>query len=430
MVIKIIIMIICVILSALFSGTEIVYSKVNKLHLSRDADAGDKKAAKALNIANDFSSTITTILIGNNLVNIAMSSVSAVVAFEIAGDIFQSELVFTLITSIAVTFIVLIFGEILPKTIFQNYSFTLSKLLIGFVSIFKIIFLPFVFIFNKLTSFLSKPFKKIKVNEEQEVEEYLDDELLSMTEVLEENGIIDEDDATLIKSAIDFTDTLAWEIMTPRVDVLAYDIDDGFENIINDKEFFNKSRVPIYKDTIDNIIGVVNTTNVLKRILSNQEINIQELMYKPLYIHKTKPVAAVLKELRENFKHIAVVLDEWGGVMGILTIEDILEELFGDIWDETDVVEFEYKQVDDNVFIVEADMNIHDFFDLIEFDDREFDSEYSTVGGWCTEILDKFPEVNDKFTFNNYDLSIVSVDGVRVEKVRVVINKIDEQEEK
>ena len=428
MTIKIIVMVLCVLFSALFSGTEIVYSKVNKLHLSRDTEHGDKKSKRALDIANDFSKTITTILIGNNLVNIAMSSVSAIVAVELFQDIIKSESVLAILTTIAVTIIVLIFGEILPKTIFQNYCYSLSRKLTPFVTICTTILYPFVYIFNKIVNVLNKPFRK-RLKEDGDDEEFVDDELITMTEELEESGVIDEDDAELIKSAIGFADTSAWEVMTPRVDVVAYDIDDGFENIIKDKKFYENSRVPIYKDTIDNIIGIVNTTKVLKKVLNREIVKLDDVIATPIYVHKTKPIASVLKELQIENKHLAIVLDEWGGVMGILTREDILEELFDEIWDETDIVEYEYVQIEDNMFIIDGDMNIYDFFDLIEYDDRDFESEYSTIGGWCTEKLDKFPDVGDHFIFENFEISIIEVDLRRVEKVKVVINEELNKEE-
>lgn len=426
---KIIILVVCLILSALFSGTEIVYSMVNKHKLEREANAGNKRSQKALNITNDYSSTITTLLIGNNLVNILLTSVSTVLALDLAiENNFDANLATTLMTVI-ITVTLLIFGEILPKTLFQNYSYSLSKLLIPYVTLFKIIFYPFVITLSKLTNKIASKFDKGDETPQDEAENLAKDELISIVEDLEENGYIDTDDQELIESAIDFVDTVAWQIMIPRVDVVAYDIEDGLEEMINDSRFFENSRVPIYRDSIDHVVGILDTTKVLKLTLNKLPVNINDCLYEPLYVHKTMPIASVLKELKETHKHLAIVLDEWGGTYGILTIEDILEELFGNIWDETDVVEIEYEKIDDSSYIVDGDMNINDFFDLVDFDDRDFESDYSTIGGWCAEELDKVPEQGDKFDYENLSIEVLNVDERRVEKVKVIINEIEVEEE-
>ena len=430
MIIRIILIVFFLILSAFFSGTEIVYAKVNKLRLEREANNGDKKSAKALKYANDFDRTITTVLIGNNLVNIALSSVATLVATTLylsyhpeASDL---STLGTVITTLVVTLVVLLFGEIIPKTVFPNFSYPLSRFLTPFVAFLSYLFYPIIILVNVIVSFLAKPF--IKITDENEEEETIDDELNAMTEELEESGQIDSDDAELIKSAITFTDKVAIDIMIPRVDVIAYDIQDGFENIIKDEKFFENSRVPIYNESIDNIIGIIDTTKVLRNMLNHIEFDEKDVLYDALFVHKTMPLANILKELKKSHIHLAIVVDEWGGMMGILTMEDILEELFGDIWDETDVVEEEYEELSENEYLVNGDMNIHDFFDLVDYDDRDFESEYTTVGGWCTEILDKFPDVGDHFEYENLNVEIISTDGIRVEKIKVIITPIEEEE--
>ena len=422
-IIEIILIILFLILSALFSGTEIVYAKVNKYKLEKDIELGDKKSKKALDLANDFDKTITTVLVCNNLVNIALTSVATLLATQIyATNSGLSELstLWSLIVTFIITFIVLLFGEVLPKTIFPHFSYSLSRKLPPFVNFLSIIFYPIIFIFNGVVILLAKPFVR-KVDSDDDQEEILDDELTAMTNELEETGKIDEDDAELIKSAISFTDKTAQDIMIPRVDVIAYNIDDGFDNIIHDELFFENSRVPLYKETIDNVIGIIDTTKVLKYMLNKIDFEESDVLYEPLLVHKTMPLSNILTSLKENHIHLAIVLDEWGGFMGILTIEDILEELFGEIWDETDIAENEYEMIDDNHYIVDGDMNISDFFELIDYDDRDFESEYSTLGGWCTEILNKFPEAGDNFTYDNLVLKIIETDGIRVEKVDVII---------
>ena len=428
MIIRIILVVIFLVLSAFFSGAEIVYSKVNKLKLERDIESGDKKSKRALDIANNYNRTLTTILVGNNLVNIAMSSVSTILALELTANIEISEGTLTTLTTVVVTFIVLIFGEILPKALFQNYSYSLSRAFAPIIKLFLIIFYPIVFVVQKVINKTIKVVNKTTSEDNENDDDTVDDELKNMTDELQENGSIDDDDAELIKSAIDIIDTTAVEIMIPRVDVIAFNIDDDFDSIVNSPDFFKYSRVPLYKDTIDNIVGIVNTTIVLKKVLNHQQVDLKDALYEPLYVHKTMQISEVLKQLKLTHKHLAIVLDEWGGFMGILTMEDILEELFGEIWDEIDTINPEYEIIGENKYVVDGDMNIYDLFDSLDIDYHDFESDYTTVGGWCIENLERFPLPNDKFEFDNLEVTIISVDGRRVDKVEILINnKLDEE---
>lgn len=428
MIIRIILVVIFLVLSAFFSGAEIVYSKVNKLKLERDIESGDKKSKRALDIANNYNRTLTTILVGNNLVNIAMSSVSTILALELTANIEISEGTLTTLTTVVVTFIVLIFGEILPKALFQNYSYSLSRSFAPIIKLFLIIFYPIVFVVQKVINKTIKVVNKTTSEDNENDDDTVDDELKNMTDELQENGSIDDDDAELIKSAIDIIDTTAVEIMIPRVDVIAFNIDDDFDSIVNSPDFFKYSRVPLYKDTIDNIVGIVNTTIVLKKVLNHQQVDLKDALYEPLYVHKTMQISEVLKQLKLTHKHLAIVLDEWGGFMGILTMEDILEELFGEIWDEIDTIDPEYEIIGENKYVVDGDMNIYDLFDLLDIDYHDFESDYTTVGGWCIENLERFPLPNDKFEFDNLEVTIISVDGRRVDKVEILVNnKLDEE---
>ena len=418
-IVLIIALVILIVLSAFFSGTEMVYAKVNQIKLKKEAEKGSKKAAKAYDLAANFSTLITTILVGNNLVNIAASSIATVLAIDIWG-----EETGALIATLGLTLIILLFGEILPKTILPKYNYSLSKAFVGIVHVFKIIFYPIVWPVDKIFKRAENVWKP-----KEEEPTATDDELTKMVEEIEEDGYIDEDTSELIISAIDFGDTEVFEIMKPRIDVFAFDIEDDISELIHDDQIFAYSRVPVYEDTIDNIIGVVNTKTILKMMLNHERIDIRSLLTEPLYTHKTKPVKQLLREFKETHTHIAVVLDEFGGTLGIVTMEDIVEELVGEIWDETDTVEEEITQKDEDTYIVDGDMNIYDLFDLLDFEDKDFESEYETVGGWCTEVLNKFPEVNDTFTYKHFKLTILEVDDVRVEKVKVEVLEHDEDEE-
>lgn len=414
-----ILIVILIILSAFFSSCEIAYSSVNKIKLKKKVSDGNKEATKAMEIVNNYSEALSTILIGNNLVNIAVSSLATMVAVAYLGEEIGS-----LLATIVATIVVLIFGEILPKALANKFSLKLTLLYVKPFKICRIIFFPITFLVTKFVKLISKIWtpKNIEVSE-------IDEELNVITEELEEEGVIDEEDAELIISAIDFRDVTAHEIMIPRVDVFAIDIDDNQEDILKNEQIFRYSRVPVYEDTIDHVIGILNTTSLMKKILNGEQIDLRSMLIEPMYVHKTKHISNILTKFKATNQHLAIVADEFGGFMGILTIEDIVEELVGDIFDETDEVILDYKELGENIYEVDGDMNIYDFFELVDYDDRDFESEYTTVGGWCTDMLEKFPEVGDTFEFANFTVTITEVEGMRVGKIKVEIQEMIDEEE-
>lgn len=404
--------------SAFASASEIAYATTNKIKLEKAAsDPKNKKAVRAQKLVDDYPSLLATILVVNNLVNIAMTSLFTI----LANYIFSKNA--DLYSVIFGTLIVLIFGEIIPKTITSRFNYKVTLAFSGTLSLLKKIFKPVVFVATKISN-LFAPMWTPKVKEDS----VTDEELITMVDEIEEEGFIDEETGELVRSAIDFTDVSAYEIMTHRVDVFAFDIEDKLDDLINDVNIFKYSRVPVYRDDIDHIIGILNTKVLIKDLLSKDkdQIKIEEMLTEPIYVHKTKAISEILREFKKTHTHIAIVVDEFGGTMGIITLEDILEELVGDIWDETDTIEEEYTQKSDDEFIVDGEMNIYDLFDLVEYDDKDFESEYTTVGGWCTDVLGKFPEVGDYFQFANLQVSILEVDGMRVEKVKVKVLKEEE----
>ena len=414
-----ILIVILIILSAFFSSCEIAYSSVNKIKLKKKVSDGNKEATKAMEIVNNYSEALSTILIGNNLVNIAVSSLATMVAVAYLGEEMGS-----LLATIVATIVVLIFGEILPKALANKFSLKLTLLYVKPFKICRIIFFPITFLVTKFVKLISKIWtpKNIEVSE-------IDEELNVITEELEEEGVIDEEDAELIISAIDFRDVTAHEIMIPRVDVFAIDIDDNQEDILKNEQIFRYSRVPVYEDTIDHVIGILNTTSLMKKILNGEQIDLRSMLIEPMYVHKTKHISNILTKFKATNQHLAIVADEFGGFMGILTIEVIVEELVGDIFDETDEVILDYKELGENIYEVDGDMNIYDFFELVDYDDRDFESEYTTVGGWCTDMLEKFPEVGDTFEFANFTVTITEVEGMRVGKIKVEIQEMIDEEE-
>lgn len=407
-----ILLIILVILSAFFSGAETIYSQCNKLKLKKMGENGNRKAMDAYKMAINYPSLISIILIGNNLVNIAASSFATILFV----DLFEEN--GALYAGFIVTAIILFFGEILPKTILPSFSTSLACYFTTPIKFFSLIFGPLVKLITKVLDKISKLWTS-KNKEEDRSEE----ELLNMVDAIEEEGYIDNDTKELLTSAIELKDTTAYDIMTPRVDVYAVDINDNIKKIINNENTLKYSRVLVYDDNIDNIIGIASTRSLILNYLQNKKFNIRNIINTPIYVHKTKSITSILKVFKQTHTHIAIVVDEFGGTLGIITLEDVLEEIVGDIWDEMDEVEEETLENSDGSFIIDGDMNIDDFFEFINYDPEEYDSEYTTVSGFCTEQLKRFPLKNDIFIFENYQVLILEVDGVRVEKIK--IQKID-----
>lgn len=418
--ILIVVIAILVIISAFASSSEIVYATVNKVKVEKAADNKNKKAIRAMKLIDNYPGLLATILTTNILVNVAISSISAVLATEIFGA--DSA---TVIATIFATLLVLTLGEIIPKTVSTRFSYKLCLFYATPLTILTVILKPIVFVSTKFTNLLSP----IWTPKEKEV--VTDEELITMVDEIEEDGFIDEETGDLVRNAIEFTDVTAHEIMKPRVDIFAFDIEDDIDTLINDVNIFTYSRIPVYRDTIDNIIGIINTKDLIKKLLNGDPINskvFSEMITPPTYVHKTKAISAILKEFKKTHTHIAIVVDEFGGTLGLITLEDILEELVGDIWDETDTIEEDYTKKSEDEYVFDGDLNIYDFLDILEIGDKDFESEYVTVGGWCTEVLEKFPEVGDSFEYKNIKVTIQKVDGVRVEEVKVDIIDSEEDE--
>ena len=416
----IIIMFVLILISSFASSSEIVYATVNKVKVSKACEEGNKRAIKAQKLIGNYPSLLATILTTNILVNIAISSVAAILFIRLVGE--ENG---PLLATVVATLFILIIGEIIPKTISTRFSYRLCLMYAPTLLALRAILKPIVFLATKFTDLLS-PIWTPKVTEQVS-----DEELITMVDAIEEGGFIDEETGDLVRNAIEFTDVTAQEIMTPRVDIYAFDIEDDIKELIEDDRIFEYSRIPVYEGTIDNIVGIINSRDLIKKILSGDPINlnvIKSLITPQTYVHKTKAISAILNEFKKTHTHITIVVDEYGGTLGIITLEDILEELVGDIWDETDVVEEEYTKEGEDEYIFDGDLNIYDFLEILGLDDKDFESEYNTLGGWCTEVLEKFPEVGDSFTYKNIKVTILKMDGVRCEEVRVDIIPEDEKE--
>lgn len=398
-----------IILSAFFSGSEIAFASVNKARLKKAAQSGRASARIALYIAEHFEDALSTILIGNNLVNIAASSISTVIAISLMGE--SGTIAATLI----MTVVILTFGEITPKIIAKQQSDKFVLLVSYPLRFLMIILKPVIAVVVWIVALVSKSWENGSPKEPSVTEE----ELVSIIESVEDDGIIDEGQSDLLQSALEFSDISVEEILTPRTDMIAIDIDDDMDDIIETALSSPYSRIPVYEDSIDNIIGVLYLGRFLKKLVDTDQVDIRSELIDTCFVHKTMKLPVIFAELKRRRLQMAIVTDEYGGTMGCITIEDVLEQLVGDIWDETDEIINEFVAVGENTYEVSGDLTIRDFLEYVDLDDRDFESDYSTVGGWVIEIFNGLPNIGDTFRYKKLTVKVIELDGMRVTRILV-----------
>lgn len=415
-----IIIVICLVCSAFFSASEIAYASAGEVRLRCAAEEKGSLAARfALKIHADYDKALATILIGNNLVNIAAESVATVIVISLLGESLAW------VATIVMTVLVLIFGEIIPKVVAKTMPETFATLFAIPLRVLAIITKPLVFLVDSALKVVSLLWKN-KVEENPSVTE---EELESIIDTVEDEGVIDEDKCELIQSVFDFGDVQAYEIITPRVDMVSIDIDSTHEEMVEIILNSNYSRIPFYRDTPDHIVGVLHVNVALKELVDNPNADMTALLMPTVYVHKTMPLDDVLSTMRLQHSHLAVVTDEYGGVMGLLTMEDVLEQLVGDIWDESDEIEPEIVELCDGCFEIDGDMRIEDFFDEVDFDDRDFDDDNTTVGGFVVALLGRYAEVGDVATYENIGFTVSEVEEHRVIKLNVRVTPVEPEPE-
>ncbi len=409
----------CLFASAFFSASEMAYSSCNQVRLENLEEDGSRRAGLALRLARQFEDTLSTILIGNNLANIAGSSLASVLVILIAGNDR-----YTWIATVVMTLLVIIFGETIPKITAKKKATTLAMRYAVLLRILMIILFPLVGLVVLLVRLFTAGMHPEKSPDESEEAV---DELQMIIETAEDEEVIDEDRSELVQAAIDFSEIPASAAMTARVDMQALDIDDNWENILATVENANHSRIPVYEGRIDNVIGVLYLNHFFKAVPETLEpIDIRSLLMPVCYVYQTMKLPQVLDRLKRAKQHLAVVTDEYGGTLGVITMEDVLEEIVGDIWDETDEVVPEFTQNAEGEYELDGDMPISDFIDLMGLDEAELEAESKTVGGWTVETLEKFPEPGETFEACGLEVRVLNADGRRVEKL-LVRKKKDEE---
>ena len=408
----------CVSCSNFFSAAEMGYSSCNQLRLENSRDDGSKRAGIALRITENYDDALSAILIGNNLVNIAASSLGSVLVIMITGGDEHAWL-----STLIVTVLVIVFGETIPKISAKKNANTVAERDAYIINALMIILKPLIWLVVTLIHLITKGMKEPEESAEEAVEE-----LQSIIETAEDEEVLDGDRSELVQAAIDFSEISADEVMTARVDMEAIDIDDDWDDILRTVEEAPFSRLPVYEDSIDNVIGVLYLNHFLKALTEDDKVDIRKLLMPPCYVYKTMKLPAVLSQLKKARQHLAIVSDEYGGTLGVLSMEDVLEQIVGEIWDETDVVEQEVVRHDSGELELDGAMVIDDFIELIGLDEESFQVESETVGGWTVESFGKFPSEGDSFTYENLTVSVLSMDGRRVEKVLVKIAEKESEE--
>ena len=406
--ISLMIIVFCLAMSAYFSATETAFSSLNRIRVKNMAEKGNRRAALVLKLSGDYDGLLSTILIGNNIVNIACASLATVLFVKMLGNEAGAS-----VSTVVTTIVVLIFGEVSPKSIAKESPERFAMFSAPFLQVLLLLLSPANFLFKQWKKVLSVLFKAA---EDQGITE---EELLTIVEEAKQGGGIDEQEGTLIKSAIEFSELEAVDIFTPRIDVTGIPAEASKEEVEAAFRDTGFSRLPVYEESIDNIIGIIYQKD-FHNYIRNTDRTVRDMIRPALFISRGKKVGSLLKELQKNKMHIAVVLDEFGGTAGIVTLEDILEELVGEIWDEHDTVVEEIQKLSDTEYLVLGRTSIEKLFEKLH---RDQDFDFLTVSGWVMNLAGRIPSEGESFQYENLTVTVERMADRRVELVRVMTEK-------
>lgn len=422
-------LVILLFLSMFFSSSDMAYgsASLTRLEKMKNDNPKSKNAKRAYKLSKNYDRTISTILLFNDTVNAGLDTVSTLLGIQIAlqmgiMDPDTSEL-FGLVASLIILVMKVIFGEIIAKSLGKIYNYKACNAYSFILEICYYVTLPITFLVGGFGYLVSYPIthnvKDIQVK---------DDELHEMVDEIEEEGVIDEDKADILRGAIDYATTEVYEIMTPRTKLCAFEKMKPLADIVSHKRTFSFSRILIYEDNIDNIIGFIATKNIVRASLEKKEFIPQELIQPVEFVPRTMEINDVLKDFKEKHMQMAIVLDEYGGVEGLVTKEDILEEIVGEIWDETDHTNNIVSERDDG-YIIDGGMNLEDFCQLFDLDYEAIDTEYVTVGGFIIELLDDmFAELGDVVTYKNLSMEVIAMGKHHTIK-KLLVKRIDKDKD-
>ena len=418
----------CLIGSAFFSGTEIAYTSLSKLKVKKDGEKQTPAEKLVGFIYNHYDFSLSTVLVGNNLVNIAATFVATLIAVRLTEKLSIPDEAASSIVTVLMTIIILIVGEITPKMVARRISEPFAKMAAYPLLFLMIIFFPIVLLTSAIVKLLGLIWNK---KDEQEVT-ITEEELENLLDTAEDEGVIDENETELLQSALEFTDLDAGDILTPRIDVVGFEINDSIESILAIIAETQFSRYPVYERTVDHVVGVLYVKHLLRELAEHKDVNLQELLLEPIFIPKSMHLHDIMSEFRSHRTHMVVVADEYGGIEGIVTMEDVLEELVGEIWDENDDIVNEWQEINETRFECSGDMNLSDFMDKLELDEEELDTDCATVGGWTVETIGSMPVPFDSFDYKNYTVLVMQVDedNHRIDRLLILKHNPVEAEKK
>lgn len=410
-------LIVLILLSGVFSAVETSFSSASKIRLRSMANDGNESAKKVLKILDHFDRFLTTILIGNNVVNIASATVGTVLFtryFQANGPT---------ISTIVMTIVVLLFGEMTPKSIAKMIPERFSCAMVGFVQVMVFLLFPLTWLLSGWKWLMSK---LIPIEED---DGDITDDLITMVDEAEKEGDLQEHESSLISAAIEFRDLEVKDVFTPRVDIVAVDVNEDLKEIEETFRINSYSRLPVYEETIDHIIGVIHEKDFYD-LLYHKKNDLHFIITKVINTSPNTHIYELMQILQREKLHMAVVLDEWGGTDGLITLEDIVEELVGEIWDEHDVVEEFYTKISDNEYLVKGEAEVDDLFERFDIEVKEEEEDdYNSVSGWAIAQLGHIPEVGESFQFENLFVQITKADNRKVNEVRIRVEKKEQEEE-
>lgn len=402
--VTLIIILLCIIMSGYFSATETAFSSLNRIRIKNMADKGNKRAALVLKLSEDYDRLLSTILIGNNIVNIACASLSTLLFVRLLGEDAGAS-----VSTAVTTVIVLVFGEVSPKSIAKESPEKFSMFSAPILNFMAVLLTPLNFLFKQWKKVLSRFFHS---SASQGITE---EELITIVEEARQDGGIDEQEGDLLRNALEFNELKAADILTPRIDVVGVNVCAGAEEIASVFTETGYSRLPVYQDSIDNIVGILYHKDFYNKIYGTGK-GIKDVIRPALFITRHKKISQLLQELQASNHHIAVVIDEFGGTVGIVTLEDILEELVGEIWDEHDEIIRSVEKLSDDEFLVLGNANVDKLLELLGYDEE---TEAVTVNGLIMNELQKLPEKGDSFRFHEWQITVMEMEERRVKSARI-----------
>lgn len=407
------------VISAICSGTETAFSSCNRIRLKKMADGGSKSASKALNICENFDKALTAILIGNNVVNILSSSLATVLFKEKfgAGSVGLATMVMTVL--------VLIFGEILPKSLAKENAENFATFMAAPLSAFMFIITPLIFIFTGIKNLASKI-----VGSNAEAPSVTEEELKYIIDEIEDEGVLEEQESDLVRSALDFDEITINKILVPRVSIAAVEISDSIEDIRDMFIQTKYSRIPVYEKDIDHIVGVIHQADFFEMYVSDSKDDIHKIMSEPLYITENKKISEALRTMQREKIHMAVIIDQYGGTAGICTLEDIIEELVGEIYDESDEEDTSFVRLSDNTCDISAELSVSDFLDRLDMPENFIETDRHSMGGWIMDLLERIPEQGENVSYPPFEMTVKMYDDQKIDRIKIVKEEKSESEEK